>query len=255
MDMQPELNSTPNLVLPKLSGRPWWKRAWLWVVVVFLAVWFGLPLVLQPFMKQGQVTTGTNQLTKFSGSTNTPANTTYDVITPSSPTLGPVTAPVTIVEFGDFQCPFCRAAEPILKQVLAKYPEAVRLMYRNLPLNLLDSSLHPEATNAAEAAACAAVQGKFWPYHDQLYQNQDALGESIYTSLATSLALDLVEFNRCRQNHLTLNTIQADAQAAVAAGAQGTPTFYVNGHRIAGVVPLDLWDKIIAAALREKFGR
>lgn len=221
------------------------------MVVVIVVVWFGLPLALQPFIKQAEVTTGTNQLTKLSGSKPEPASVTYDVVSATSPSTGPITAPVTVVEFGDFQCPFCKAAEPILKQVLAKYPDAVRLMFRNLPLQ----DVHAEAINSAEAAACADKQGKFWPYHDQLYANQDSLGEALYSSLATSLSLDLDQFTACRQNHLTLSAIQIDFSAAVAAGAEGTPTFFVNGHRIPGVLPLDLWDKVINAAIRERFAK
>lgn len=217
-----------NPLAPQPNRVRWWRRAWVWVVVVFLAVWFGLPLLLKPFIQQSQSVTGTDGITKFSASRELPQNTTYDVVTPSSPTLGPITAPVTVVEFGDFQCPYCGKAEPIIKQVLAKYPEAVRFMYRHFPL----VDVHPEALNSAEAAACAGQQDKFWPYHDQLYHNQDALGESLYTSIATSLNLDLDQFNLCRENHLALAGIQADFAAAVGAGAQGTPTFYVNGHRI-----------------------
>lgn len=223
----------------------------LWIVVAAAAMWFGLPLALQLFIKRGEVVSGTDQLTKLAGSAPAPANTTYDVVSALSPTLGPVTAPVTVVEFADFQCPFCKAAAPILEQVIQKYPEAVRLMFRNLPL----ADVHPEAIASAEAAACAGAQGKFWSYHDQLYANQDSLGKSLYTSLATSLGLDLQQFSRCLENHLMLATIQADFAAGVAAGAQGTPTFYVNGHRLAGVLPLKLWDKVIIAALREKFGQ
>ncbi len=249
MSFVPNPSPAPNLVLPKLAHKPWYRRVWVWIIGVFLLAWFGLPLVLRPFIRQVEVTAGTNQLTKLSGSEPQPASTVYDVLSPTSPGLGPVTAPVIVVEFGDFQCPFCREAEPILKQVLSKYPEAVRLVFRNLPLQ----DVHPEALPAAEAAACAAAQGKFWPYHDGLYANQATLGDSLYTSLATSLGLDLDQFAVCRQNHLSLSAIQADFSAAVAAGAQGTPTWFVNGHRIAGVLPAALWDTLITAALREKF--
>jgi protein-disulfide isomerase len=185
--MSQSLDPSLNPLAPQQTRVRWWKRGWVWVVVVFVAVWFGLPLLLQPFVKQSQGINGTNDLSKFSGSKATPQNTTYDVVTATSPTVGPVTAPVTVVEFGDFQCPYCRAAEPILKQMLLKYPEAVRLMYRHFPL----TDIHAEALSSAEAAACADAQDKFWPYHDQLYANQEALGETLYTSIATSLKLDL----------------------------------------------------------------
>lgn len=261
MPLEPQLTPTQNFVSPGLPRRPWYRRVWLWIVVLFVVVWLGLPLLLQPFTQQGDITDGTDQLTLLSGSQATPANTTYDVVSSTSPSLGPVTAPVTVVEFGDFQCPFCKEAEPILKQVLAKYPEAVRLIFRNLPLG----DVHPEAIAAAEAAACAHAQDKpgdqdtlFWHYHDGLYASQDSLGDSFYTTLATSLTslgLNVDTFNQCRSGHLMLAAIQTDFDAAVAAGAEGTPTFYVNGHRIAGVLPLDLWDKVITAALKEKFAK
>ena len=249
MPFEPVQTPTQNLVLPKFTPRPWYRRAWVWVVVLFVAVWFGLPLVLQPLIKQGDLIAGTDQLTPLKDSQSTPADTTYDVVSPTSPVQGPVTAPITIVEFGDFQCPFCKEAEPILKQVLLKYPEAVRLMFRHLPL----TDVHPDAIASAEAAACAGQQGKFWPYHDGLYASQDSLGEGLYVSLAVGLGLNLDQFAACRQNHVTLSAIEVDYNAGVAAGAQGTPTFYLNGHRIAGVLPLDLWDRVIIAVLKEKF--
>jgi len=249
MPFSSNLSPAPNLVLPKLARRPWYARVWIWIIAVFLLAWFGLPLILQPFIKQTSLPTGTNQLTKLPGAVQLPAGTIYDVATPGSPSRGPVGAPVTVVEFGDFQCPFCGEAEPILKQVLVKYPDAVRLVFRNLPLQ----DVHPEALNSAEAAACAGAQGKFWEYHDALYANQASLGEAFYTQLATTLGLQLDQFNTCRQQHLELSAIQTDFNAAVTAGAQGTPTFFVNGHRISGVLPLALWDKVIAAAITEKF--
>lgn len=226
----------------------WYKRPWVWILL-FLIIWFGVPFLLEIFW--GNKLTTTDELARLNESKIQISDNIKNVVTSDNPSLGPVTAPVVIVEFGDFQCPYCKQAVPELKKVLLKYPEAVRLIYRDFPL----SEIHSEAIPAAEAASCAAAQGKFWSYHDALFENQDVLTATIYDSIAQSLSLDLEKFKRCQEGHLTLSKIQEDFAAGVAAGVEGTPTFFVNGHAVAGVLTLEVWDKIIIAAMKEKFGK
>ncbi|HBT92622.1 MAG: DSBA oxidoreductase [Parcubacteria group bacterium GW2011_GWD2_43_10] len=240
-------NSVPQ---PVPRRRPWYRRSWLWLVGGGLVLWFGIPLFLQPLgvKPESEIIGG---YTKLPGASEQPTSKLYNVVIDNAPGVGPRDAPVVIVEFGDFQCPFTQQEEPILKQVLQKYPEAVRLIYRDFPI----VDVHNEALAAAEAARCAAQQDKYWPYHDALFANQEGLGTAFYGSLAQSLGFDVVKFNRCRDGHLTLGQVKADFEAGVAAGVTGTPTFFVNGHRITGAIPLDLWDKIIVAAIKEKFNK
>ncbi len=106
---------------------------------------------------------------------------------------------------------------------------------------------------AAEAARCANQQGKFWEYHDQLFEQQDNLGASLYTALAQSLKLDMDKFNSCLNGHLTLAKVKKDYEDGLAAGVIGTPTFFVNGYPLSGALPLAVWDQIITAALKDKF--
>ncbi|MBI5466567.1 MAG: DsbA family protein [Candidatus Kerfeldbacteria bacterium] len=239
-----------NIKPAQAPRRPLYRRLWVWVLGILLLFWFGLPLVLKIFSARQD----NSQAGGFTAAPNKSASASaglQEVATTDDPSLGSPVAPIVVVEFGDFECPYCREAEPIIKQVLQKYPEAVRLIYRDFPV----IELHAEAVPAAEAANCALKQGKFWAYHDGLFQQQDQLGEALYLSLARTLNLDLDKFNQCRQAHLTLADIQDDLAAGTAAGVRGTPTWFINGQKVEGVLPLDIWDKAITAALRRKFGK
>lgn len=233
-----------------VSGGPWYRRWWVYTIVGLLVFWFGTPFLLGTIISKYAPTE--SALPKPSGSFTagsdvgaTPPGL-VDVVTTDDPTIGSPAAPVVIVEFADFQCPFCRNSSPVLKQVLAKYPEAVRLIYRDFPL--IDD--HDQAVAAAEAANCAYAQGKFWEYHDRLYEEQANLGEELYQSLAREFGLDLATFNRCREGHLQLADIQADYEAGLAAGVGGTPTWFVNGYKLQGDIPAKDWDKVVVEVLK-----
>ncbi len=166
----------------------------------------------------------------------------------TGPSRGPADAPVVIVAFSDYQCPFCKRAEPTIDAVLAKYPTQVRLVFRHLPLD----GLHPQARPAAIAAVCAEQQGKFWEFHTQLFANQQALGPEDLDKYAAAVGLDMPAFKACLQSPETAQRVQTDAEAARAAGITGTPAFFVNGILISGARPLEdfeRWiDQEIAAA-------
>jgi protein-disulfide isomerase len=144
--------------------------------------------------------------------------------------LGPPDAPVTLVEYGDFQCPYCRAAHFVLKNVLADMGDDMRFVFRHMPL----TQVHPMAEPAAEAAEAAGAQGQFWPYHDGLYENQDALSPALLVALAKRLGLDMQRFVDDLQAHRYRDKVKQDFMSAVRSGAAGTPTFFINGERYEG---------------------
>ncbi len=243
-----EINNPPDLISGNASPhKPWYKQIWFIVVVIFVALWFGLPPVLRLFpAAKNSVSPGFTVAPGVkSGNVKEPVN----LDNTNEPAWGLTAAPVTIVEFGDYQCPYCGEAEPILQQLRQKYGEGVRFVYRDFPI----ADVHSEAIPAAEAAQCANQQSKFWPYHDQLFAQQDKLGAELYNSLAQSLKLDMNKFKSCLDGHLSLAGIKKDYEAGLAVGVNGTPTFFVNGYALHGVVPLATWDQIIATVLQLKF--
>jgi protein-disulfide isomerase len=144
--------------------------------------------------------------------------------------LGPEDAPVTLVEYGDFQCPYCRTAHFYLKHVLATMGDQMRLVFRHMPL----TQIHPMAQAAAEAAEAAGAQGRFWPMHDALYENQDLLGPALLTRLAQRLGLDMQRFTDDLASHRCLPKVKDDFMSAVRSGAAGTPSFFINGEPYEG---------------------
>lgn len=164
----------------------------------------------------------------------------------SGPARGKDGAPVTIVEFGDFQCPYCREAESSLRAVMSRYPDQVRLVFRNLPL----PKLHPNATLAAEAGVCAGQQGMFWQMHDAMYQDQSALSESALKDTARHLGLKMDGFAACLADRKTLEELDTDREAADELNVSGTPYFFINGRPLNGSVPVERFESVISDELR-----
>jgi protein-disulfide isomerase len=164
---------------------------------------------------------------------------------PGGPSRGPDDAPVTIVEFSDFQCPFCQRAKPVLDEIATRHPKDVRIVYRNLPLD----SLHPRARASAEAAACAAEADKFWPYHDKLFANNRALGDEELRKYAAEVGLDAATFDACVKSHKHAAAIAADEQEAKKIGITGTPAFVVNGIVMTGLQTSDALETVIQEEL------
>ncbi len=140
---------------------------------------------------------------------------------------GPADAAVTLVEYGDYECPYCGAAYPIVKQVQARMGERLRFVFRNFPI----TTSHPHAEQAAEAAEAAATQGRFWPMHDLLYENQRNLGDRDLRAYAEQLALDVELFETELAGHVHAERVRQDFMSGVRSGVNGTPTFYINGGR------------------------
>jgi len=162
------------------------------------------------------------------------------------PQLGPRSAPVTIVEFSDFQCPFCRRLAPVLRELARRYPTQVRLVFRNMPL----TTIHHAAERAAKAGACAAAQGKFWEMHDLMFGEQSSLSPDALKEKARRLKLDSKVFDQCLDSDSTLKSVQIDQAAAGRLGLTSTPSSFVNGRFMAGSLPLYRWQEVIDDELR-----
>ena len=143
-----------------------------------------------------------------------------------SPRKGPLLSQKTIVEFSDFQCPFCRQAKEDLKEFSEKHPE-IRIVYKNLPL----IQIHDQAMPSAKASWAAGRQGKFWQYHDELFSHQKELGEPLYQTIAQNLNLDIDRFNHDRASQAAITAIEADIKQADQLGVTGTPFFLILGPK------------------------
>lgn len=153
-----------------------------------------------------------------------------DISTGDDPSLGADNAKITIIEFSDYECPFCANAVDTVKSILEEYKGEVRLVYRDNPL----VHLHPDAFQAAEAANCAGEQDKYWQMHDILFANQAKLDSASLKSYAVELNLDEEQFNNCLESGKYADEIRQDMEDASKYQVTGTPTFFVNGHRVIG---------------------
>jgi protein-disulfide isomerase len=158
-----------------------------------------------------------------------------------APFKGPAKAPVTIVEFSDFHCPFCRRVIPTLTQIESKYGDKIKLVFRDFPIE----GLHPGATKAHEAARCANEQGKFWPYHDKLFAGPPKSSPEIFKAFAKELGLDVASFETCFDAGKYQADIKKDIEEGNRVGVTGTPAFFINGRLISGAQPLEAFARII----------
>jgi protein-disulfide isomerase len=152
----------------------------------------------------------------------------------TGPSKGPDNAPITIVEFSDFECPFCSRVNPTLAQVQQNYGDKVRIVFRQFPL-----AMHPNAQKAAEASLCAHDQGKFWQMHDLMFAQQKELGVDQLKAKASQLGLDTESFNQCLDSGEYADQVRTDMADGTAAGVSGTPAMFVNGVPISGAVPYE----------------
>lgn len=165
----------------------------------------------------------------------------YNIPTDNAYAIGPADAPITIVEFGDYQCPFCRRwYDEVYEPLLAAYPGKIRMVYRHLPL----TSIHPDAMSAAEAAMCAGDQDAFWQYHEKLFSSE-SLGMNTYLKYAQDLGLNRTAFEACLRDRKYQQTIQADSDFALNLGVRSTPTFFINGLAVVGAQPLEVFKQVI----------
>ena len=161
------------------------------------------------------------------------------------PSVGPANAPVTIVEFSDFQCPYCRLSVPMIKEILAKYPGKVKVVYRDYP-----GPNHPHAQQAAEAAQCAGDQGKFWEYHDSLFDRQAPGTGWNFTELAKEIGLNQDAFATCLDTGRYREEVAKDLQEGIKIGVASTPTFFINGRPLVGAQPFAEFQAMIDRLLK-----
>jgi len=162
------------------------------------------------------------------------------------PAIGPDDALVTIIQFSDFQCPFSKRYFDETEQlILSNYGDQVSYVFRDFPL----ISIHPQAQKAAEAAQCAFDQGKYWEYHDMLFQNQGALDVDSLKSYATDLGLDESAFNLCIDSDKYAQEVQKDIEDGQSYGVLGSPTFFINGRKVVGALPYDTFQMVIEEEL------
>lgn len=168
------------------------------------------------------------------------------IATAGRPSKGPSNAPVTIVEFSDFECPFCRALFPTLQRIESDYKDKLRVVYLQFPL----ATLHTHARKAAEASLCAYEQDKFWQFHDAMFNDQQHLAVEDLKQKAEKLSLDMKAFNTCLENGKYNAEIQSDMEEGVRVGISGTPAMFINGRLLIGAQPYADIQKIIEDELR-----
>jgi predicted DsbA family dithiol-disulfide isomerase len=172
----------------------------------------------------------------------------FDVNASGRPSLGPPSAPVVLVEFSDFQCPYCKSSSATLKEVLKQYGDKVRLVFRQFPL----SNIHPNAQRAAEASLCASAQNHFWEMHDLLFRSQNSLKEEDLKNKADQLGLDSKAFNACLASTRYGALVHEDIRAGSAAGVDGTPALFINGRFLNGARPYEEIAAVIDEELKIK---
>lgn len=202
-------------------------------ILVGYVAWGRAPLTQQALVPQAQAPAAQQA---------DPTYTRYDIPTEGFPSLGPEDAEIVMVEFSDYQCPFCkRWHDQVYRQLLDAYPGQIRLVFRNLPL----TSIHPDAMSAAVASLCAEEQGSFWPFHDKLFSDEYGLGRNAYTRYAADLELDSAAFESCLDSGKFDQFLQDDMDFSLNLGVRSTPTFFVNGLPVVGAQPLDVFKQVI----------
>lgn len=166
-----------------------------------------------------------------------------------APSLGPASAPITIVEYSDYQCPYCRRAHPTIERVMQEYAGKVRFVYRDYPLNF-----HPRAVPASVAARCAGEQNKFWDYHNHLMTQQGDLSDADLEKRAQAVGLDMAAYASCYGSQRHNEAIMAGFREGQAYGVTGTPAFFVNGRMISGAQPFEAFKTIIDDELSKSAG-
>lgn len=218
------------------NAKPFYKKWWFWIVIVgviFFIIWICASILFAYIASKNQI----NSIADVDKVVSD-----YQLIyTADDPNLGNPQAGIQIVEFSDFQCPYCAQAHTIMRELLNKYPNNFYYIYRDFPLE----DIHPQARLAAEAAACAHEQQKFWPYHDLLFNDQSKLELGNLLNYATQVGIDSQNFTDCLKSGKYQSEVKKDQADGLAANVTATPTFFVNGEKIEGVISLGDWEKIL----------
>lgn len=224
------------------------KKIILWIilglVLILLAVFGWRVWHYYRLVKKGgavEMVTGSAHFTKSKiGGTINPGP--VNLLRPGAPELGNSEAEITLVEFIDFTCSYSQQEFFVIRELLAKYPEKVRLIPRFF---LINDETHQGGQEAAEAALCAQEQGKFWVYHDKLFQNQKDFTLEDLKQLSRQAGLDETRFAACLESRKYQSAVAIDYRDGLSAGVAGTPTFFVNGQKVEGAVPLEGWERLL----------
>ncbi len=187
------------------------------------------------------------ELLKFAAAPENLMDDPIKISTDGDPVRGPASAKVTIVEFSDFQCPYCAKATGEVKQILNKYPKDVRFLFKQFPLDI-----HSQAAVAAEASLAAQAQGKFWEMHDKLYANFRSITKDRILAWAQEMGLDVTRFKTDLDSHKYLARVTAEEKQGEDAGVVGTPTFYINGKKLNSSFEFAIVDPVIQAEMKKK---
>lgn len=244
MDQTPP-SSQPTAALPTT---PWYSQRWFIIAVaaagvIALFIW----LIFRQLIGATEGNPGEFTVAPGTFSVNASANTT--VVSSDDPYLGAPGAKVVLVEFGDFECPFCRQTAPTIRTLMAEYGNRVQFIYRDFPV----VSIHSLAQEAAEAGACIwhTKPDSFWSFHDRAYQNQSLLSAEALIQWSLQAGADEAVVRDCLSNATYGDEVNDDLAAGVNAGVRGTPTFFLNGRKIEGVLPLATWKKLLDRALAD----
>ncbi len=236
---------------PFRARAPWYKRWWgiITIILLFFFLVVGVAMTfyvghLAWLIRTGQVIPEQLMIQRMTGSATDQAQL-PTLASTDDPSFGPIDAQVVVVEFSDFQCPFCGETFPVVKEILADYGDRIRFIYRDFPIH----SLHPQALTAALAAECAHEQGLFWPMHDKIFENQDTLSAENLKRWAVQIGVNSLQFGRCLDSQKYFAEVEQDFQEGVAAGVSATPTFFINGRRIEGAIPYTTFEQLIVSEL------
>lgn len=231
------------MAMPEIK-KPWSHR-W-WALLVFIGILAGLAFVFTVAyavlerLESAKLAFIERNRTTFSSFGSSP-DVRSIIETSDDPALGATNASIVIVEFSDFQCPFCRQAYPIVKTIMREYGDRVKFIYRDFPV----TQTHPDALNAAMAGGCAHEAGLFWEYHDHLFDHQSDISIDALKQYAFAVGIPTAPFAECLDSQRFRNEALNDLEEGIRLGVTGTPTFFINGARVPGVIPLDTFRKII----------
>lgn len=250
-----------------MDGAPrWYRRWWGQCAIAYLVITGGMGVWYLVVNRNARSDTARSDV-RAGGLTEAPGAATAMprsidpalLIADDDPALGPADAALTIVEFSDFECPYSREFFPTLREAAERYGDRVRFVFRDYPI----AEVHPTAHRVAEAAQCAHEQGKFWAYHDRLFQNSDALDEPSLRGHARAVGLDVAAFDACMQSDRSAARVDADLAAGDALGVRGTPTFFFvpraapeRARKVEGVIPRDQFavalDRVLAGIAAQR---
>lgn len=241
----PPSSPSSNSPMPK---KKWYKRWWGKTIIVFIFLTLIIGVAMAFYVGRTAYLLRTGVITPedlFGQNVPGRQNDLPTYATDDDPSFGSPDAKVVIVEFGDFQCPFCRQAMPVVKEILKDYGDKVFFVYRDFPLE----SVHPQAVPAALAGECAHEQGKFWEMHDKIFENQEQLSVKNFKIWAIQIGLNSIQFGNCLDSSKYFAEVEQDLQAGIAAGVRATPTFFVNGQKIEGAISFTTFEQIILSEL------